>query len=136
MHARGDVDSRVNVCCWCVIHNATRVSFFFVILRARAIPFSRAVSADARARGAGLLGCGPPAYPAGWPAHRTGRKGTREEDLPRKGAGGEAVVRLAVARAPFAVSDRSITRRPLGCRKRSTWIYLRPPGIRRQRARS
>ena len=38
-HARSDVVSRVNVCCWCVIHNATRVSYFL---------FSSSSSARAR----------------------------------------------------------------------------------------
>ena len=82
---------------WYAQHDDAR--FFLVATRPppRASPLSRAV-ADARERGAGLLGCGPPAYPAGWPARRRGGREWGRRISQRRGDR-EAVVRLAVARA-------------------------------------
>ena len=103
---------------------------------------SARVSSDWKVTDAGLLGCGSPAYPAGWPARRTGRKGVGKEDLPRKEAGGEAAVRREPprARAPHGLGpvDLSITvRRVRGWRKHSTWLSLDPaPADCRRFARS
>ena len=63
----------------------------------------------------------------------TGRGGVGEEDLPTKGGPGKRWFG-SPSRAPFAVSDQSITYR--GSRKRSTWLYPDPSASRRPIARS